>query len=299
MVGGGHDGDGSSGDGAMPRMVRGRSPPPARAGGASGGGTLAAVSGEDVSAGHLARRSLGIFGGLTVTCACLTILFLSMRSVMSIGGYCASGGPYEIAVPCPEHVPMLMVGSIWIGLGGLLLYSVSSYTTGGPRLFLLAWPALFLSLGWNFLEFGLDPPGDQNLEWSWLFCAVLFFVMGGAPLVLFLKPDAAARMIWGPPGPDGEPPPRAPSWATHGVRVAGQSRGPSGVTHTTIVVDPMATAGTSPRPVTVTSTPEPEPDVDGDLVDKLERLAALHRRGALTTEEYTAAKQALLSEEGP
>ena len=23
-----------------------------------------------------------------------------------------------------------------------------------------AWPALFLSLGWNFFEFGFNPPGD-------------------------------------------------------------------------------------------------------------------------------------------
>lgn len=273
----------------MHRMVRARHPPSDAVRRRTPGVILAAVSGEDVSAGHLARRSLGIFVGLAVTCACLTILFLSMRSVMSIGGYCASGGPYVIANPCPEHVPLLMVGSIWIGLGGLLLYSISSYTTGGPRLFLLAWPALFLSLGWNFLEFGLDPPGDQNLEWSWLFCAALFFVMGGAPLLFFLKPDTAARVIWGPPGPDGEPPPRAPSWATYGVRVADQSRSSSGVTHTTLVVDPMATAGTSASS-TSTSTVTPTDgdadngDAEGDLVDKLERLAAqagAARRGGI------------------
>jgi len=51
----------------------------------------------------------------------LTILWLSMRAVMEIGGACASGGPYEIAVPCPDAVVAFMPLSI-IGLfifGGL------------------------------------------------------------------------------------------------------------------------------------------------------------------------------------
>jgi hypothetical protein len=49
---------------------------------------------------------------------------------------------------------------------------------------LLAWPALFLSLGWNFLEYGVDPPdGSANVVWGWLFCGVLFVLMGGLPLL--------------------------------------------------------------------------------------------------------------------
>ena len=30
-----------------------------------------------------------------------------------------------------------------------------------------------------FLEFGLDPPGDEGVVWGWIICAVLFFLMGG------------------------------------------------------------------------------------------------------------------------
>ena len=36
-------------------------------------------------------------------------------------------------------------------------------------------------------------------------------------------------------------------------------------------------------------------EVDPDLVDELERLAALHESGALTDEEYAAAKRRLLT----
>jgi len=40
------------------------------------------------------------------------------------------------------------------------------------------WPALFLSLAGNFLEFGLDPPGEGGVAWGWLLCAGVFFLMG-------------------------------------------------------------------------------------------------------------------------
>ena len=48
------------------------------------------------------RRDLAVRRhGRLASAACLTVLFLCMRSVMDIGGSCASGGPYEIANPCP------------------------------------------------------------------------------------------------------------------------------------------------------------------------------------------------------
>jgi hypothetical protein len=256
------------------------------------------VISEEVSAPHLARRSVGIFVGLSVVCACLTVLFLSMRAVMKIGGYCASGGPYEIAVECPNGVPGLMIGSIWIGLGALLLYSMSSYSSGGPRLAILAWPVLFLSLGWNFLEFGLDPGNDQGIVWSWIICAILFFLMGGGPLLLLVRPESVARILWGPPGPDGEPPARAPSWAfASGTTVVDQTTEASGITHATIVVDPgPADDGESTDATDAANEGDVQTDEpDEDLVDRLERLSTLHRRGSLSDAEFTAAKQALLS----
>jgi hypothetical protein len=77
-----------------------------------------------------------------------------------------------------------MIGSIFLGLGFLALYAVSAI---GPNLTLLAWPALFLSLGWNFLEYGVDPPGTGGVAVGWLICAVVFFAMGGIPLVIGIR----------------------------------------------------------------------------------------------------------------
>jgi hypothetical protein len=41
-----------------------------------------------------------------------------------------------------------------------------------------------------------------------------------------------------------------------------------------------------------------EPAEDGDVVERLERLAALHDRGALDDDEYETAKDAVLHEKG-
>lgn len=99
--------------------------------------------------------------------------FLSMRGVMGVGGSCASGGPYEIATPCPDGtwlialaIPMLLI-TMFAGSG-------FSAAVGGPTLILPMWGLLFTTLGWNFLEYGLT----GGIEWGFLVPGVLFWVMG-------------------------------------------------------------------------------------------------------------------------
>ena len=134
---------------------------------------------------RLVRRSVLCFVGVLGVSAALTVLFFSMRAVMEIGGSCASGNvPYQISRPCPTGVPGLMVGSIFLGLLFLALYALSAV---GPNLTLLAWPALFLSLGWNFLDYGVNPPdGSSGVVWGWLLCGVVFMLMGGLPLIFWI-----------------------------------------------------------------------------------------------------------------
>ena len=131
-------------------------------------------------------RLIGIVVGLAGLCAALTMLFWSMRAVMEIGGSCASGNvPYETTRPCPQGTGWMMTSSIFGGLFMLGLYAVSA--AGGPSLLPLAWPALFLSLGWNFFEYGVDPPFGSGVAPGWLVCGVLFALMGGLPLLLLLN----------------------------------------------------------------------------------------------------------------
>lgn len=210
----------------------------------------------------LVRASVAVFVTLTGTTLGLTWLFMGMRSVMEVGGACAEGGAFEIAVPCPKGVPLLVTGGL---LGGgvmcaMYAWKVSKYHI--PSFLAFAWPALFLSLGWNFLEFGLNPPGPETgLVWGWLVCAIVFGLMGGLPLLATIKP--VFKRFAGATSEE--------AWKTKSsvglVRARARARS-------------MRSAGEG-----------------GDLVTELERLNAMHESGALDDDEFEAAKRRVLTED--
>ncbi|MEZ5137319.1 MAG: SHOCT domain-containing protein [Acidimicrobiales bacterium] len=196
--------------------------------------------------------------------ACLTLLFRSMRAVMGAGmSSCGSGGPYVVANPCPKGVGWMLPISIWVGLGFLALAAVAAHRLGRASIAWLAWPALFLSLGANFWQYGLDPVGADGPEWGWIVCAVLFTAMGGGPCCSYCS--AAG------------PPPGGPRWRAR--RAAPRA----------------AAAGARIRAEATPPPFRPTPSApDDDLVGSLERLAALHRGGAIDDDEYADAKRRLL-----
>src|SRR6516164_7007061 len=99
-------------------------------------------------------RSIGSLIGIGGVAFSITLLSESMRAVLAVGGTCASGGPYAISRPCPNGVagafPLAIIG----GLIFLGLY-VFCASDKGRTVAILAWPALFLTLGWNFIDYGL------------------------------------------------------------------------------------------------------------------------------------------------
>ena len=221
--------------------------------------------------------SILILVSIAALAAALTLLFLGMRAVMTIGGSCAEGGPYVIDRPCPKGIPMVILGSIWGGIVAAGVYAFQSFKHQVPSLIAFAWPALFLSLGWNFLEFGLDPPGGGGLAWGWLVCAVLFFVMGGGPVLLAvggMRSDSRRKR----------------------KKAAAQARARFGERAGTRGTKRDADGPWGGTPAAVTETPPPDAGDADDLVDALERLDALHSRGGLTDEEYARAKRALLEQ---
>src|SRR3954469_2137578 len=146
---------------------------------------------------------LGVFG----LSASLTILWLGMRAVLDVGGYCAEGGPYVIAQHCPEGTALLLPLSIFAGLGSAALMAWEGAKLGSPWAAVvgLAWPALFISLGWNFLEFAFLPPeGMDGVELGWLIPGVLFVIMGAVPLIGFL-PGGKTWSAVGAPSTSGAP----------------------------------------------------------------------------------------------
>jgi hypothetical protein len=166
------------------------------------------------------RGTPEVFVTLAGVSAGITMLFLGMRSVMEIGGVCAEGGPYIPRQPCPDGVPVMIIGGIWGGIIFLGLYLWAGARNNAPSLAAFAWPALFLSLGWNFFEFGFNPPGDVGVAWSWLICGVIFALMGGLPLWVLVGP--LWRSVRGKT-PEHERPPTKP---LSGVRAAVAERAP-------------------------------------------------------------------------
>jgi hypothetical protein len=231
------------------------------------------------------RRSIAVVVlGLSVVAgaAAITLLSLIMRSVTAIGGSCADGGPYVSAQPCPSGTgTALLLVFVCVGfsiIGGLWAASVLE----APLAVWLGWPALFLTLGWNFLEDGFDPPMGESIAGGFVVCGVVFVLMGAGPLLLWAsiansnRRSRRARALVPAPVPTpamAAPAPAAPM---------GQPAGRVAIPRQRLDEDPAAAAMS--------------------VAGRLERLAALHASGELTDAEltdaeFTRAKQATLREE--
>ncbi|MBX3088007.1 MAG: hypothetical protein KF742_05925 [Cryobacterium sp.] len=127
-------------------------------------------------------RYLAFVGSWLVFVASFTALFLSMRAVLAVGGYCAEGGPYQIETHCPGNTGWLTPVSIWTGLAAVALYIWAAKGLGAS-LTLLAWPILFIFLSFNFLQAGIDP---QGAGLTGILLGVMFLVMGAVPLFAWM-----------------------------------------------------------------------------------------------------------------
>ncbi len=203
--------------------------------------------------------------GVAGLAASVTILFLCMRAVMDVGGFCAEGGPYEIQTHCPEGTAILLPLSIFAGLGSAALMGWKGSQLGSffGSLVALAWPALFISLGWNFLEYALwPPPPDTGVVWGWLIPGVIFEIMGVVPLLGLLP---SRRWL-------GSASPNSPA--------------------------DMISARKRLLNDLVSSAHERGWGAQEDIVSKLERLAALREQGQITTKEFEAAKRTVIGGSG-
>ena len=192
---------------------------------------------------------------------CLTLIWLGMRAVMDIGGACAEGGAFVPIQPCPAGAPAaLTLGMLGIfAFGALGIYAGAQVGGGWAALPLLAWPVLFGSLGWNFLEYGLTFEED-GIVWGWVIPGVIFILMAVVPLWFVWSARASS----------------VPINARFGL--------PAGREPAT---DPPPSAGWD------TSHREPQGD---DAIDRLERAANLWQSGMIDDDEYDRLKEALLRE---
>ena len=218
--------------------------------------------------------------GIAGLSASLAVLWLGMRAVLGVGGFCAEGGSYVIAQHCPEGTAWLIPLAVFAGLGSAGVMAWKGASLGAPwsALIGLAWPGLFISLGWNFLEFAFFPPeGMHGIQFGWLIPGVLFVIMGAVPLVGFLPGGKS----WQGSGSD-----------TTFAFAGPDHRDPELDRHRALLLNDLVVHADDEAKAT--HSPAKDAASDEDLVSKLERLDALHRSGSLTFDEFHKAKRALI-----
>ena len=238
----------------------------------------------------------GYLAGIALGTMSITLLYLGMRAVMDVGGACADGGPYVSAQPCPDGVPLAMLGGMFglFGSAGLIVWFGSRIGRGAASIVALGWPVLFIALGYNFLAYAFQPPdGEPTPVWGWLIPGGLFWLIGGAPLAVGLAAWREARA--------GRPGNRLSQQVVTSARsrpiifgTAAAAMSPSARPRGEPArVEFAPDSWGAPRPA---STAEGGGDADPDLVDDLARLAELHAAGDLTDDEFSAAKRDRLAE---
>ncbi len=180
----------------------------------------------------------------------------------------------------------MLVGGIFglFGFGGLMVWKGVVLGDPYPWLVALAWPVLFLSLGWNFLQYALSAPAEEGIVWGWLIPGVLFVIMGGAPLL--------AALPWGHTGRAGAARSRLASSVAPRSAQLDYERTDLATMMTKVLGE--RTGGSHARTLHQHDTTHTQTR----LVSELERLAALHRAGDLSYDEFERAKKALIAEAG-
>jgi hypothetical protein len=257
--------------------------------------------------GPTTRDLLALAIGLAGSAAAITVMFLAMRSVMGVGGSCASGGPYVIATPCPDGTAAGMTLGVFalLGFGALAAWSGSRVGGIWSNTLIFCWAGLFIALGWNFLDAGFAVEGGFDV--AGLLLGGLFWAMGGVPLiaVLLLAVRGSAGRSSGTRG------------AQHPVPVAreGFAPYPQGHHEGRHAPSPAATDGRAVREqllsaiardldavetraadgITIMPGAGADPVRDAAALSAhLERLADLHTKGLLDDAEYATAKGAIL-----
>ncbi len=66
------------------------------------------------------------------------------------------------------------------GIIGLFvaMFGAAKSARGAASLLLLGWPVVFVSLGYNFIDYAINPPEGMGSTVGWWVCGIMFALMG-------------------------------------------------------------------------------------------------------------------------
>lgn len=135
---------------------------------------------------------IGFLGSWFLFALGITLLFNGSMQVMGVGGFCAEGGPYEIATHCPGGSGGQVASALPLMATSLLLGLLCARGFG-VQVHIYAWSALFGIEAAAFLISALMSPGGIVI--GWLLNGVVFLALALAPLPLIRK--AWPRSVFG------------------------------------------------------------------------------------------------------
>jgi hypothetical protein len=109
-------------------------------------------------------RSLVLLVSVVLLFLSATWLVAGARAQLAVGPSCASGGPYEIVAPCPEHSTSLVLVGMFLSVAVALVGTLAALSVGAPNLVVLHWTLLLGGLGGLFVLWSLT--NDGGVSWS-------------------------------------------------------------------------------------------------------------------------------------
>jgi hypothetical protein len=137
-----------------------------------------------------AVRIAGAAGGWLLFTFFTTLVLRAALAVMSLGGSCASGGPYVIAVPCPRAVLIVIPWAFFLAIGAVIAGGLVQRGFGTPLLS-WAWGLAFGALGVGSIVGGVLTGG------VWNFIGGAMFLLFAVPVLVFEFRQSPLRFFFG------------------------------------------------------------------------------------------------------
>lgn len=135
-------------------------------------------------------RIAGAVGGWLIYTFLTVLVLRAAMSVMLLGGSCASGGPYAIAVECPRAVLIVIPAAFFLGLATVIAGAIIQRGFGTP-LMSWAWGIAFGALGIASIVGGAATGG------VWYFIGGAMFLLFSIPVLVFEYRQSPLRFFVG------------------------------------------------------------------------------------------------------